>query len=70
MYAASSRKRPVYLRGTIGCHKCGQAIHVYKVEGLPDEFSLRCSSCGARGFYNKRTLTIQALPERRRRPRR
>jgi len=31
MYAASTKKRSVYLRGTIGCTKCGHAIHVYKV---------------------------------------
>jgi len=50
MYAASTKKRSVYLRGTIGCTKCGHAIHVYKVAGLTDEFSLRCSPCGARSF--------------------
>ena len=69
MYAASTRKRAVYLRGTIGCTKCGHAIHVYKVAGLADEFSLRCTPCGARSFYTKRTLMVEQLPERRRRPR-
>jgi len=35
MYAASTKKRSVYLRGTIGCTKCGHAIHVYKVADWP-----------------------------------
>ena len=70
MFAATTRSRAVYPRGTIGCHKCGHAIHVYKVAGLADEFSLRCANCGTRHFYDKRVLTIEEMPERRRRPRR
>ena len=41
MFATSIKARAVYARGTIGCGKCGHAIHVYKVAGLADEFSLR-----------------------------
>ncbi|MGN6572907.1 MAG: hypothetical protein ACTHLO_15975 [Pseudolabrys sp.] len=69
MYAASAKRRVVYLRGTVRCGKCADAIHVYKVAGLADEFSLRCSNCGTRHFYEKRGLAIEEMPERRRRPR-
>jgi ribosomal protein S14 len=69
MYAQSTRKRGFYVRGTIGCARCGHPIHIYKVAGLSDEFSLRCSHCGARGFYARHTLLIEQMPERRRRPR-
>ena len=72
MYAASTERyrRAVYFRGTIGCTNCGRAIHVHKVAGLADEFSLRCSSCGTRRFYAKRLMAIEEMPERRRKPRR
>ena len=69
MYAASMKRRAVYLRGTIGCTRCGNAIHVYKVARLASEFSLRCPHCATRGFYDKRALMVEQLPERRRRPR-
>jgi DNA-directed RNA polymerase subunit RPC12/RpoP len=69
MYAASTKKLTVYLRGTIGCARCANAIHVYKVARLASEFTLRCPHCGTRSFYDKRTLMIEQLPERRRRPR-
>jgi len=72
MYAASAErnKRAVYPRGTVGCIKCGHAIHIYKIAGLADEMSLRCAHCGTRAFYDKRVMTIEEMPERRRKPRR
>ena len=69
MYAASIKRSAVYLRGTIGCTRCGNAIHVYKVARLASEFTLRCAHCGTRSFYDKRALMIEQLPDRRRRPR-
>lgn len=63
------RRRAVYPRGSIACHACGKAIHVYRLAALPDEFSLRCTACGARDFYSARVMTIEQLPERRRKAR-
>jgi len=63
-------KKPVYHRGTVTCRKCGTAIFVYRVTAVRDEFSVRCLRCGDRGVYLKREMTIQELPERRRKPRR
>lgn len=63
-------KKPVYHRGMVACHKCAAPIHVYKIAALGDEFSVRCPRCGDRGFYLKREMAIEELPERRKKPRR
>jgi hypothetical protein len=63
------RRRAVYPRGSVACHACGTAIHVYRLATLPNEFSLRCPACGARDFYSSRVMTIEQMPERRRKPR-
>jgi hypothetical protein len=63
------RRRAVYPRGSVACHACGTAIHVYRLATLPEEFSLRCAACGARGFYSPGAMMIEQLPERRRTPR-
>ena len=64
-----TRQKRFYQRGVVACQKCAAPIHVYKLAALPDEFSVRCSRCGARGFYAKRTVAIEELPERRKKPR-
>jgi hypothetical protein len=66
---AEFRRRAVYPRGSVACHGCGTAIHVYRLTALPDEFSLRCPACDARDFYRARAMTVEQLPERRRKPR-
>ena len=74
--AAFSTKRPrktgsksVYLRGAVTCRRCEAPLYVYKLDSLPEEFSVRCGKCGDRGFYAKRALSVQEMPERRRKPR-
>jgi len=62
-------KRSTYQRGVVACRKCGNQIHVHKLKALPDEFSVRCSGCGDRGLYLKRAVTVEELPERRKKPR-
>jgi transcription elongation factor Elf1 len=62
------RKR-TYQRAMVACRKCGTPIYVYKVKALADEFSVHCSRCGDRGIYFKRAITIEELPERRKKPR-
>jgi hypothetical protein len=64
------QKKAVYQRGVVACRKCAAPIHVHKVNVLADEFSVHCPNCGDRGFYSKRAITIQELPERRKKPRR
>jgi DNA-directed RNA polymerase subunit RPC12/RpoP len=59
-----------YQRGVVACRKCGTSIPVQNFSALPDEFSVRCPGCGDRAFYAKRTVAIQELPERRKKPRR
>ena len=63
-------KKVVYHRGAVACRKCGAAIHVYKLNAIGDEFAVRCARCGERGFYAKREMAVEELPERRRKPRR
>ena len=65
----ASRAKRTYQRGTITCRKCGNPIHVYKLAGLPDEFSVQCRKCHDRGFYGKRDVVVDDLPDRRRKPR-
>ena len=67
--SSTSRAKRTYQRGTILCRKCGNPIHIYKVAALPDEFSVLCRKCHDRGVYAKRAVTIEELPERRRKPR-
>jgi len=63
-------RKPGYQRGVVACRKCGAPIPVQNFSALPDEFSVRCPSCGERAFYAKRAVAIQDLPERRKKPRR
>jgi hypothetical protein len=65
----TAHQKKFYRRATVACQKCAAPILVYKLNALPDEFSLRCSKCGARGYYLKRGITIEELPERRKKPR-
>ncbi len=62
-------KKALFLRGVVTCRKCASPVYVYKVNTLPDEFSVRCAKCGDRGMHNKREVAVQELPERRRKPR-
>jgi len=64
-----TRQKRFYQRGAVVCQKCAAPIYVYKLKALPDEFSVRCSKCGTRGFYLKRAMTIEDAPERRKKPR-
>ncbi|MBI5110419.1 MAG: hypothetical protein HZA68_00415 [Rhodovulum sp.] len=65
----ASATRATYSRGTVHCGRCGTPNDLYRVEAVADEFSVRCGSCGHRGFYRKSELGVSQLPERRRRPR-
>ena len=71
MFAASKERlrRAVYFRGTVACQACAKPIHIYKLTALAEEFSVRCPACGTRGFHAKRAVTVEQLPERRRKPR-
>ncbi|HEX3164462.1 MAG TPA: hypothetical protein VHQ92_17945 [Pseudolabrys sp.] len=62
--------KTAYQRGVVACRKCGTLIPVQNFSALPDEFSVRCPGCSDRAFYAKRTVAIQELPERRKKPRR
>jgi hypothetical protein len=62
--------RATYKRGVVQCQKCNEPIHVHKINVLPDEFSVQCHRCGYRGVYLTRSLHIEDVPERRKKPRR
>ena len=62
-------RKATYQRGTVICRKCAAPIHIYKLNALADEFSVRCAKCGDRGIYPKRGMNLESLPERRRKPR-
>ena len=62
-------RKSTYDRGVIACAKCAAPIYVHKLKALPDEFSVRCTRCGERGIYAKRTISFETVPERRRKPR-
>jgi predicted Zn finger-like uncharacterized protein len=64
-----TRQKSFYQRGTVVCQKCAAPIYVYKLKALPDEFSVRCSKCGTRGFYPARAIVVEDVPERRKKPR-
>jgi len=57
-----------YQRGVVACRKCKALIPVQKPNTLPDEFSVRCPSCGDRAFYAKRAVAIEDLPDWRKKP--
>jgi hypothetical protein len=59
------QRKAVYERGMLHCRKCAAPIYVHKLSALPDEISLRCNACGDRGIYAKRAISIEVLPERR-----
>ncbi|HEY1472642.1 MAG TPA: hypothetical protein VGF53_01005 [Pseudolabrys sp.] len=63
-------RKGVYRRGMIACRKCAAPIYIYKLNAMPDEFSVQCPKCRDRGIYFKHTIVLQELPERRRKPRR
>jgi DNA-directed RNA polymerase subunit RPC12/RpoP len=65
----AQRPKKFYHRGEFACRKCGMAIHVYKINTLAEEFSVRCPKCGDRGIYLKRRIAIQEFPDRRKKPR-
>jgi hypothetical protein len=64
------QRKGVYHRGVVACRKCGAPVHVHKLSAVGDEFAVRCVKCGDRGFYSKREMVVEALPERRKKPRR
>jgi DNA-directed RNA polymerase subunit RPC12/RpoP len=63
-------KGAMYERGVLDCVKCSSPIHIFKINTIADEFSARCKKCGHRGVYLKRALSVELLPERRKKPRR
>lgn len=63
--ATTAPRKATYARGVVACAKCREVTPVYRVEAVSDEFSVRCSRCGHRGFYRKSEIGIQQLPERR-----
>ncbi|MDC7787917.1 hypothetical protein PQJ75_29085 [Rhodoplanes sp. TEM] len=73
----ASRKAPgksgsgksTWARGVVACGKCGTANTVQRFEAIVDEFSVRCSRCGHRGFYRKNEIGVQQMAERRQKPR-
>jgi DNA-directed RNA polymerase subunit RPC12/RpoP len=70
LLASHRPKKAVYLRGMVTCRKCSAPVYVYKLNALAEEFSVRCAKCGTRGLHARREVTVQELPERRRKPRR
>jgi len=62
-------RRSVYHRGVVNCPRCATPIHVYKLGGVAEEFSVHCKKCGTRAMHSKRSLNVEELPERRRKPR-
>jgi Zn finger protein HypA/HybF involved in hydrogenase expression len=69
MATLRAQKKRVYQRAIIACRKCAASIPLQKLNALPDEFSVRCPRCGDRGIYAKRAITIEDLPERRKKSR-
>jgi RNase P subunit RPR2 len=65
----SARPKRFYQRGRVTCQKCAAPIYVYKFTALPDEISVRCNKCGARGIYAARAIVVEEVPERRKKPR-
>jgi Zn finger protein HypA/HybF involved in hydrogenase expression len=63
-------RKSVYTRGMIACRKCAAPIYIYKLNAMPDEFSVQCPKCRDRSIYFKQAVVLQDLPERRRKPRR
>ncbi|NVO15208.1 MAG: hypothetical protein HXX10_14330 [Rhodoplanes sp.] len=63
--STTTTRKATYARGVVECSKCRRTTPVYRVEAVSDEFSVRCSQCGHRGFYRKNEMGIQQLPERR-----
>jgi hypothetical protein len=61
----TATRKATYARGMVDCGKCQKTTPVYRVEAVSDEFSVRCSHCGNRGFFRKNDIGIQQLPERR-----
>ena len=36
---------------SVKCHRCLHPVALATTERLPHEFSVRCETCGRRGFY-------------------
>lgn len=66
---AQRSRKTTYQRGMIACRKCAAPIYIHKLQALPPEFSVQCSKCGDRGIYTKGAISMQELPERRKKPR-
>lgn len=66
----SHHQQAVFQRGVVACAKCSRPIAVNKLNAVADEFTVHCHKCHHRGFYSKRAIEIEALPERRKKPRR
>jgi len=62
-------RKSTFQRAMVTCRKCAAPIPVHKLTALADELSLRCPKCGDRGFYAKRSIVMEELPEQRRKPR-
>jgi hypothetical protein len=62
-------KKSVYQRGVVVCRKCASPIPVYRLKGLAEEFSVTCPKCRDRGIYSQRAMSVEMLPERRKKPR-
>ena len=65
----SVKHRATFQRGVVSCQKCLAPIHVFNTNMIASEFSARCERCHHRGLFLKRSLKIEALPERRKRAR-
>jgi len=49
------RPRPT---STVRCHKCSHLVDLATTDRLPEEFSVRCTNCGYRGFYRTKEIRI------------
>lgn len=65
----AQQQKKFYHRSEFAYRKCGTPIYVYKLSALAEEFSVRCRKCGDRGIYLKRSIAIQELPARSKKPR-
>ena len=69
MLTRSIKHRAIFQRGMVLCQKCQAPIHVFNTTMIAGEFSARCERCHHRGLFLKRSLKIDALPERRKKAR-
>jgi DNA-directed RNA polymerase subunit RPC12/RpoP len=50
----------------IRCHKCSHLVALATTDRLPDEFSVRCASCGYRGLYRTKEIRLSDAEQARR----